>query len=166
MADPFRFLTSFAQAVSTMALYATKHPARDRAIDRSYAALRDLQAENPKPQFSFLGEETVYGQISLRDLREWEWGTRLGDAGIQRLEFEADVTREEYEDFLEQVLARLTLAAIDPSETRTDKPSAIKFGAIGVRGETKQSLNGVVEARALVAPTAFPPEDESAAVEW
>ena len=86
MADPFRFLTSFAQALSTMALYANKHPARERAVDRSFSALRELQADDPKPQFSFLGEETVYGQLSLRDLREWEWANRLGDAGIQRLE--------------------------------------------------------------------------------
>jgi len=34
MADPFRFLTSFAQALSTMALYNDKHPARQRAVDR------------------------------------------------------------------------------------------------------------------------------------
>ena len=94
MADPFKFLTSFAQALSTMALYGDKHPARERAVDRSFAALRDLQATDPKPQFSFLGEETVYGQISLRDLRDWEWAVRLADAGIQRLEFEPDVTRE------------------------------------------------------------------------
>ena len=59
MADPFKFLTSFAQALSTMALYGGKHPARERAVDRSFAALRDLQASNPKPQFSLLGEETV-----------------------------------------------------------------------------------------------------------
>jgi len=166
MADPFRFLTSFAQAVSTMALYAAKHPARERAIDRSYAALRDLQVENPQPQFSFLGEETVYGQISLRDLREWEWATRLGDAGIQRLEFEPNVTREEYEEFLEQVLARLTLAAIDTSETRTTKPGAIKFGPIGVRGETKQTLSEVVEAKVPMATIAFSLEEEAEAVQW
>jgi len=166
MADPFRFLTSFAQAVSTMALYAAKHPARERAVDRSYSALRDLQAENPKPQFSFLGEETVYGQISLRDLREWEWATRLGDAGIQRLEFEPNVTREEYEEFLEQVLARLTLAAIDTSETRTTKPGAIKFGPIGVRGETKQTLSEVVEAKVPMATIAFSLEEEAEAVQW
>src|SRR6059058_4949470 len=165
MADPFRFLTSFAQAVSTMALYATKHPARDRAIDRSYAALRDLQAENPKPQFSFLGEETVYGQISLRDLRDWEWAARLGDAGVQRLEFEPSVTREEYEDFLEQVLARLTVAAIDTAEMRTTRPGSIKFGAIGVKGEQKQ-LTDVVEAKVPVATIAFSLEEEAAAVQW
>src|SRR5437660_1598071 len=72
MADPFKFLTSLAQALSTMALYTTKHPARERAIDRSFSALRDLQAEDPKPQFSFLGEETVYGQISLLELRQFD----------------------------------------------------------------------------------------------
>ena len=108
MADPFRFLTSFAQALSTMALYGDKHPARERAVDRSFDALRELQAEDAKPQFSFLGEETVYGQLSLRELRDWEWGIRLADAGVQRLEFEPSVTRDEYElqfaDIFEQIV--------------------------------------------------------------
>jgi len=148
-----------------MALYGDKHPARERAVDRSFAALRDLQASDPKPQFSFLGEETVYGQISLRDLRDWEWAARLGDAGVQRLEFEPDVTREEYEDFLEQVLARLTLTAIESVEARTTRPGAIKFGAIGVRGETK-SLTDIVEAKVPVATIAFSLEEEAAAVQW
>ena len=165
MADPFRFLTSFAQALSTMALYNDKHPARQRAVDRSFEALRDLQKDDPKPQFSFLGEETVYGQLSLRDLREWEWAMRLGDAGIQRLEFEPNVTREEYEDFLEQVLARLTLAAIDSAEQRTTRPTSIKFGAIGVRGEAKP-LNDIVEARVPMATIAFSLDEEAAAVQW
>jgi putative nucleotidyltransferase with HDIG domain len=165
MADPFRFLTSFAQALSTMALYANKHPARERAVDRSFAALRDLQADDAKPQFSFLGEETVYGQLSLRELRDWEWAIRLADAGIQRLEFEPDVTREEYEDFLEQVLARLTLAAIDTTEMRTTRPGSIKFGAIGVKGETKQ-LNEIVEAKVPMATIAFSLDEEAAAVQW
>jgi putative nucleotidyltransferase with HDIG domain len=165
MADPFRFLTSFAQALSTMALYNDKHPARERAVDRSFAALRELQATDPKPQFSFLGEETVYGQLSLRDLRDWEWAIRLADAGVQRLEFEPDVTRDEYEDFLEQVLARLTIAAIDTSEIRTTKPGSIKFGAIGVKGE-QNKLTEVVEAKAPVATIAFSLEEEAAAVQW
>ena len=165
MADPFKFLTSFAQALSTMALYNDKHPARQRAVDRSFEALRELQKDDPKPQFSFLGEETVYGQLSLRDLREWEWAMRLGDAGIQRLEFEPTVTREEYEEFLEQVLARLTLAAIDSSEQRTTRQSSIKFGAIGVKGEAKP-LSEIVEAKVPVATIAFSLEEEAAAVQW
>jgi putative nucleotidyltransferase with HDIG domain len=165
MADPFRFLTSFAQALSTMALYANKHPARERAVDRSFESLRELQADDPKPQFSFLGEETVYGQLSLRDLRDWEWAARLGDAGIQRLEFEPDVTRDEYEEFLEQVLARLTLTAIDSAEMRATRPGSIKFGAIGVRGEAK-NLNDVVDAKVPMATIKFSLEEEAAAVQW
>jgi len=165
MADPFRFLTSFAQALSTMALYGNKHPARERAVDKSFEALRALQAEDAKPQFSFLGEETVYGQLSLAELRDWEWAARLGNAGVQRLEFEPSVTRDEYEEFLEQVLARLTLSAIDTSEMRTTRPGSIKFGAIGVKGETKQ-LNEVVEAKVPVATIAFSLEEEAAAVQW
>jgi hypothetical protein len=34
MSDPIRFLVSFGQAVSTMALYNDGHPARERAVDR------------------------------------------------------------------------------------------------------------------------------------
>lgn len=165
MADPFRFLTSFAQALSTMALYNDKHPARQRAIDKSFEALRELQASDPKPQFSFLGEETVYGQLSLRELRDWEWAIRLADAGIQRLEFAPDVTRDEYEEFLDQVLARLTVAAIDTAEMRTTKPGSIKFGAIGVRGEQK-TLTDVVEARVPTATIAFSLDEEAAAMQW
>jgi putative nucleotidyltransferase with HDIG domain len=165
MPDPFKFLTSFAQALSTMALYANKHPARERAVDRSFAALRELQAHDPKPQFSFLGEETVYGQVSLRDLRDWEWAARLGDAGVQRLEFEPAVTRDEYEEFLEQVLARLTLTAIESAEMRTTRPGSIKFGAIGVKGETKQ-LTDIVEAKVPMATIGFSLEEEAAAVQW
>jgi putative nucleotidyltransferase with HDIG domain len=148
-----------------MALYNDKHPARQRAIDRSFEALRELQASDPKPQFSFLGEETVYGQLSLRELRDWEWAIRLADAGVQRLEFEPNVTREEYEEFLDQVLARLTVAAIDTAEMRTTKPGSIKFGAIGVRGEQK-TLTDVTEAKVPVATIAFTLEEEAAAMQW
>ncbi|MDQ3996027.1 MAG: hypothetical protein M3303_03300, partial [Gemmatimonadota bacterium] len=101
MSDPIRFLTSFAQALSTMALYADGHPARERVVDRSYEALRDLQKDDPRPQFSFLGEEVVYGKLALRELRDWEWASRLAEAEVQRLEFEPDVTRQDYEDFLD-----------------------------------------------------------------
>ena len=164
MAEPLRFLTSFAQVLSTMALYAEKHPARERAIDKSFTALRELQATDPKPQFSFLGEETVYGQLSLRDLAEWEWGHRLANAGIQRLEFAPDVTREEFEDFLEQVLARLTLAVIDTSEARTTRRQTIKFGAIGVKGEKK--LDNIVEAKLPSTHLGYSLQEEAAAVQW
>jgi hypothetical protein len=99
--DPIQFLVSFGQAVSTMALYNDGHPARERAVDRSYRCLRDLQQFDPNPRFSFLGEETIYGETALRELGDWDWGTRLAQAGVQRMELANHVTREEYEDFLE-----------------------------------------------------------------
>src|SRR5438067_1603714 len=77
MSDPIRFLVSFGQAVSTMALYNDGHPARERAVDRSYQCLRDLQQDDPNPRFSFLGEETIYQDTALRELGDWEGGTRL-----------------------------------------------------------------------------------------
>jgi len=135
MADPVRFLTSFAQSLATMALYGEGHPARQRAVDRSFESLRELQAHDARPRFSFIGDEVVYGELSLRELGDWEWTPRLADAGVQRLEFEPDVSREEYEDFLDQVVARLTMAAIDTSEARVTRRSGVKFGVLGVKGE-------------------------------
>jgi putative nucleotidyltransferase with HDIG domain len=165
MSDPIRFLTSFAQALSTMALYSDGHPARERVVDRSFEALRDLQKDDPRPQFSFLGEEVVYGRIALRELRDWEWASRLAEAEVQRLEFEPDVTRQDYEDFLDQVLARLTLSAVDTSESRFIKPTAIKFGAIGVRGESREIQEALL-APVTTATIAYALQEEAEAVRW
>jgi putative nucleotidyltransferase with HDIG domain len=137
MSDPIRFLVSFGQAVSTMALYNDGHPARERAVDRSYSLLRDLQQYDPIPQFSFLGEETIYRETPLRELGEWEWGIRLAQAGVQRMELANNVTREEYEEFLEQMMARITLSVIDSAEARPNRPSGIKIGALGIKGDKK-----------------------------
>ncbi len=138
MSDPIRFLVSFGQAVSTMALYNEGHPARERAVDRSYRCLQDLQQNDPTPRFSFLGEETIYHDTALRELGDWEWGTRLAQAGVQRIELESSVTRDQYEEFLEEMMARITLSFIDTAEARTHRPTGIKIGALGIRGETKE----------------------------
>ena len=138
MSDPIRFLVSFGQAVSTMALYNDGHPARERAVDRSYQCLQDLQRDDACPRFSFLGEETIYQETALRELGDWEWGTRLAQAGVQRIEFDQTVGREQYEEFLEEMIARITLSVIDTSETRTTRPTGIKIGALGIRGEKKE----------------------------
>ena len=145
MSDPIKFLVSFGQAVSTMALYNDGHPARERAVDRSYQSLQDLQREDPCPRFSFLGEETIYQETSLRELGDWEWGIRLAHAGVQRIEFDKNVGREQYEEFLEEMMARITLSVIDTSEARTSRPTGIKVGALGIRGEKK-------EQESLIAP--------------
>jgi putative nucleotidyltransferase with HDIG domain len=136
VSDPARFLNTFAQALAAMTLYRVGHPARERAVDAAYGELHDLQAETPRPLFTFLGDEVVYGRLPLRELKAWDWGQRLAHAGIQRLEFEDRVGREEFEVFLEEVLARITLSVIDTSEARQMRRSSIRFGAVGLKGET------------------------------
>ena len=72
-------------------------------------------------------------------MRDWEWAARLAAAGVQRLEFAADVTRDEFEEFLEGVVARLALTTLDTSGVRTAGAGQrrIRFGAIGIRGESR-----------------------------
>jgi putative nucleotidyltransferase with HDIG domain len=138
VSDPARFLTTFAQALAAMTLYRDGHPARARAVDAAYQELHDLQADTARPLFTFLGDEVVYGRLPLRDLKDWDWGRRLAEAGIQRLEFEDQVTRDDFEGFLDEVLARITLSMIDTTESRQMRRSSIRFGAVGLRGETDQ----------------------------
>jgi len=137
VSDPARFLTSFAQALAAMSLYRDGHPARARAVDAAYQELHDLQADTARPLFTFLGDEVVYGQLPLRELKEWDWGRRLAEAGIQRLEFEDHVSRDDFEGFLDEVLARVTLSMIDTSESRQMRRTSIRFGAVGLRGEAE-----------------------------
>lgn len=130
-----RFLGSFARSLSAMSLYKDGHPHRERAIDAAYTDLLDLKAESPHPLFTFLGEEVVYGNTPLREMKEWDWSRKLSVAGIQRLEFVGDTSREDFESFLDDALARLTLASIDSTEARQMHTSGIKFGTVGIRGD-------------------------------
>jgi putative nucleotidyltransferase with HDIG domain len=135
MNEAVHFLTAFAQAVATMTLYREGHPARERVIDSAYQALLDLQARHLNTVFTFLGDEVILGKQPIRELKQWDWGPRLSNAGVQRLEFEPDVDRAEFEEFLEEVLARLTLSVIGSAEARQMRKSRIKFGTVGVKGE-------------------------------
>lgn len=162
MSEPARFLGSFAQALAGMSLYADGHPARARGIDAAYQELLDLQRDYPRPLFTFLGDEVIFGRLPLRDMRNWDWSSRLAEAGIQRLEFEERVSREEFEVFLEDVLARITMDTIDTAEARQLRPAAIRFGAVGVRG-------GGELARDEALPTAtitFSLGEEAETIRW
>ncbi len=131
-----RFLNAFAQALSTMTLYPDGHPAREGIIDTAYHNLRALQELDARAAFSFLGDEVVLGQRPLRDLRGWDWSQRLAAAGIQRLQFESEVTREEFEGFMSEVLARLTLSALQQAPDAgqlSGSRGPIRFGAVGIR---------------------------------
>jgi putative nucleotidyltransferase with HDIG domain len=137
VSGPATFLSAFAHALATMTLYRAGHPARERAIDDAYRELRDLQAAAGHPLFTFLGDEIVFGNLPLRELKAWDWSRRLAQAGIQRLEFAEPVSHEDFEAFLDEVLARLTLSAIDTTEARQMHRSSIRYGAVGVKGDAE-----------------------------
>ncbi len=162
MSEPARFLGAFAQALAGMSLYAEGHPARARGIDAAYQELLDLQAEYPRPLFTFLGDEVIFGRLPLREMRDWGWSNRLAEAGIQRLEFEERVSREEFEQFLEDVLARLTMDTIDTAEARQMRPSAIRFGVVGVRGGGELGK----EEQLQTATIAFSLAEEADTIRW
>src|SRR5258705_6123258 len=117
MSDPARFLTSFAQALAAMTLYRDGHPARGRAVDAAYQELHDLQADTARPLFTFLGDEVVYGRLPLRDLKEWDWGRRLAEAGGQRVQCEEPAVPHELHGMLAQVPVRGHLLVILPVQT-------------------------------------------------
>lgn len=160
MSAPAEFLASFAQALSAMALYQDGHPQRERALDAAYQDLLDLQATSPRPLFTFLGDEVVYGNTPLREMRAWDWSNRLAGAGVQRLEFEQGVTREDFEGFLDDVLARLTIAAIDTAEARQLRRTSIKFGAVGIRGDPDAAKP------TEIATISFHLGEEAEAIRW
>ena len=137
MSEPVTFLNAFAHALAVMTLYPEGHPSRESGIDSSYQDLSDLMATGRRPAFTFIEDEVIYGREPLRDLKGWHWGLRLAAAGIQRLEFERHVTRDEFESFLQEILARLALLAIDTSEQRQVRSLGVRFGAVGLQGETE-----------------------------
>lgn len=157
-----QFLHGLAQALSTLALYPEGHTSRERALDTAYARLQDLLAEHRRPVFSFLGgDEVVYNDLPLREMRTWDWSRRLAEVGIQRLQFDETVGRDELEEFLDMVLARLTLTQIDTAEARQTRATGIRYGLVGIDGQ--EQLGGDDPATATIR---FSLEDEAEAIRW
>ena len=135
MSDPVHFLNAFAQALGVMTLYPEGHPSRERAVDAAFSELNGIASRGAHPSFTFLDDEVVFGRERLRELKSWDWGKRLVAAGVQRLEFEREVTRDEFENFLQEILGRLMLSSIDTSEARQMRSLGIRFGAVGLQGQ-------------------------------
>jgi putative nucleotidyltransferase with HDIG domain len=137
MNEAVRFLTSLAQAISAAALYGSGHPAAARAVDAAFQALSDLQDRDPTPRFTFVGSDIVFGSRPLRELRQWEWGTRLAQAGVQRLELMERVTQEDFEAFVDELVTRIMGTPVPSAEVRQGRPSNILYGEVALKGETE-----------------------------
>lgn len=137
MHEAAEFLTSLARALSSMALYKDGHPARERALDRAYHLLQELQAEEETPRFTFLDGKVMYGEWPIPRLRSWDWSERLAAAGIQRLEFSSAVDRVAFAAFLDDILLRLNVWQEDSGagERGPSRDMGILYGVLGVRGK-------------------------------
>ncbi|HXW96934.1 MAG TPA: HD domain-containing phosphohydrolase [Gemmatimonadales bacterium] len=163
MSDPIRFLTSLGQALSATGLYREGHPARERAVDQAWEQLEGLQRLDPAPNFSFLEEEVLYRQQALRDFKAWDWARRLAKAGVQRVEFDREVTRDELAEFLTDVHRRVSAgAADDTSELRQTRRAAIRYGQISIRGASADIAVEIAES--ITVPYTL--DDEIEAVAW
>jgi HD-GYP domain-containing protein (c-di-GMP phosphodiesterase class II) len=126
-----------------MALYAPAHPARAKSAQVAFEAVQELQRSQLVLEFSFLGDEIVFQNRPLRELKDWEWCERFTRSGIQRMEFVCEVIKEEFDDFLYTIMAEVTPGWRDPRHTQRHEGSeytSIKYGAIGVRGDAEQFL--------------------------
>jgi putative nucleotidyltransferase with HDIG domain len=138
MSDPIRFLTGLSQALSTMGLYGEGHPASSRAVESCYRQLADLQQRTPLLEFTFLPGEVMFGRDLLPDLENWEWSTRLAQAGVERLEVSGPLGVDQFERFLSQLARVLGLRADDGTEIWQDGPSTIRFGRVRVDGAERE----------------------------
>jgi len=134
MSEPVRFLNAFAHVLGVMTLYPEGHPSREGAVDGAFAELAGLTAASGPPTFTFLDDEVVFGREPLKELKAWECGRRLIDVGIQRIEFERTISREEFEGFLEEMQTRFTRSAPDSGEARQMRSLGVRFGAVGLLG--------------------------------
>ena len=165
--EPSRFLTALAQTLSTMSLYKPGHPARERVIDRSFGLLREMVEETGHPEFSFLGDEVVFGKTSLRELRDWDWSKRFAAMGIQRLEFDADVSRDDYVEFLDEVYVRVANpgAIIDTTEARQTKRQTIRYGELSIRSDTEEGRK-ILEKEIVTATISYQLNEEIDAIKY
>jgi putative nucleotidyltransferase with HDIG domain len=162
MSAPVEFLLSLTRTLATMSLYGESHPRRQGAVAQSFERLTELLGENPRPQFSFLVDEVVYGKRAMRELQDWEWSRRLAEAGVQRLEIESGVTLEEYAGFLEQAGDLLTGAASRSTSVRPELRTHIRYGAVGLQGEVQAAEHKPLETATL----AYALDEEADAVRW
>jgi len=155
-----KFLHALAQSLSSLALYPEGHSSRNRALDTAYQALFDLLGKARTPTYSFLGDEVVFGDEPIREFKNWDWSEKLSGIGVQRLEFNEAVTRDELEMFLDEILQLMSNGTLDTSEARQMRVGGIRYGAIGLEGLE----SGVDEI--TTATISFTLGEEAEAIRW
>lgn len=163
MSSPVKFLTSLGQVMATMALYDRGHPARERALDDSFQELSDILTTMPTLRFSFISGDVVFERRVLRELKEWDWASRLAAMGIERLEVDNTVTRDDYEQFLRDTFQRSRGEAMDTAEVRHLRATGIRYGTLAL--DTGEPLE-TTQATLATATIAYSLRDDVDAIQW
>lgn len=169
MNEAVQFLTALAQAIATMSLYQAGHPARERALDAAHRRLVELQAVKPLAQFTFLGDEILFEQRPLRELKGWTWGSRFAAVGLQRIELTGPVERADLDAFLEETYQRLAGLPVNTAEARPGRPTHIRHGTVGLKGEEggRDEQHGRGVARRVATPgMGYTLVEEMLGVDW
>jgi putative nucleotidyltransferase with HDIG domain len=166
MKEARAFLTGFAQALSTMSLYGADHPARKRAVGQLHERLMQLQEERVTPVFTFLDDEIILDDVPLRGLHNWDWSRRLSRVGVQRLEFTGPVDQDDLEVFLDEVLGRLTDQEASTAERRQSRPTQIRYGPVGLKGDEEASPEGDGSGTVATATLTYTLREELDTVDW
>lgn len=153
------FLVSLARAASNLSLYPPGHPVREQSLAQSYEHLGRLLGETSPARFTFLEELAVLGRRPVRPLVNWDWGKRLFDMGIQWLELDGPVTREELDGFLDEILRRQTGRSPGPGSP-AEPTEHLRYGALGLRSGEGETTTG---GRRVVA---YSLREEVEAVDW
>ncbi len=160
MSAAVEFLTAVGQTLSALTLYPEGHKSREHAVDNVYEKLVDLHEQQHTAVFLFLGEEVVFAGQPIHELKDWEWSRRLAGIGVQRLEIDAQATRDELEELLDEILARLNLRALDSTEARQMRLGAIRYGRVGIGDEDK------MDEELTTATLAFTLGEEADTIRW
>jgi putative nucleotidyltransferase with HDIG domain len=145
MSDAPRFLLSLGQCLAANGLYRPGHPARERAVDAAFSTLCRLLEEQARATFSFVGSDTIVDAILLPEMSSWDWGRRLAAVGVARIEVDADVTRDAFDVFVDDIAQRLSGQMPDTAGVRQLVYTPIRYGSLGV------DFSQAPEARAQAA---------------
>jgi putative nucleotidyltransferase with HDIG domain len=111
MNPAIRFLISLGQTLATMSLYQPGHPARANARARTLQALDATLKAGAPLRVSFLDQDVIIGHAASPELAGWDWGSKLLQAGVQRLEIDTRPTDAAFDRLLDALLARLSAPA-------------------------------------------------------
>jgi putative nucleotidyltransferase with HDIG domain len=161
VSDPVQFLQALSQALATLGLYGTGHPAVARAAESACERLLELQAEGPGIQFTFLAGEVLFGDEVLPALTGWEWSTRLAAAGVERMEFVDAVSAEEFERLLAHLASRIGVLAEEPDPRQTG-PASVRLGRVRLAGGHAEPAEGAP----TIARLSYNLHDEREMLRW